>query len=212
MSRAGRASVQLTVPPLGSLLYSGHVLHLRLRFQQDLAQVQYRRQETIMEARSCSGAPLLYMGLLNALSCFPVVGDDGPVLVRCMHFFVPPDFLSTCPPSPPPPPPLFRPRAFLLLRPSRPPHLPPLLRCSLLLAQQLIHDISHYRHILGAHPSLRAHRYPPIRHCTTFSVRPLTSRYVFSQSYIYVSCADCSCRQFTPSSRVSQFAADDSVC
>jgi hypothetical protein len=66
--RTGRAPVQLALLPLGSLLYSGRVLHLPLRFQQDLAKVQYGRQETIMEARSCSGAPLLYMGLLNALS------------------------------------------------------------------------------------------------------------------------------------------------
>jgi hypothetical protein len=66
--RAGRASVQLAVLPLVLLLYGGRVLHLRLRLQQDLAQGQYGRQETIMEARSCSGVPLLCMGLLNALS------------------------------------------------------------------------------------------------------------------------------------------------
>ncbi|KAJ7321112.1 hypothetical protein DFH08DRAFT_1086025, partial [Mycena albidolilacea] len=51
MSRAGRASVQLALLPLGSRLYSARVLHLRLRFQKHLVQVRYGRQETIMEAR-----------------------------------------------------------------------------------------------------------------------------------------------------------------
>ncbi|KAJ7321104.1 hypothetical protein DFH08DRAFT_1034298, partial [Mycena albidolilacea] len=62
VSRGGRASVQLAVLHLILLLYAAAPITFGSNSSKSLAQVQYGRQETNMEPRSCSGVPLLCMG------------------------------------------------------------------------------------------------------------------------------------------------------